>query len=297
MNLYGTVFFLGYIVVFFAVLLGLAWWDRHRRRTRRPLPENLKLLRMPGEYLWRQVIQMDENDFQWFLAALVLPLTAASLLFKLLTWSLPSSPGIVLAIFLSCLASLLLLAARFMQTRFQRRADFYLGFIGERYVAEYLDPLKAVGWFIFHDVPFDGATGKFNLDHVAIGPRGIWVVETKTYRKRTPKPGRKAHEVTYEGGPIMWPWCEESDPLDQAANNAQFLRDWLKTMTGRPYEVSAVIAIPGYLVVERKLGSVRLINPKNIEGVLTSQRNATLAPPDIDLVRRQLEAKCRDVEC
>lgn len=36
-----------------AVLVGVIWWDRRRRRTRHPLPENLKLLRMPGEYLWR----------------------------------------------------------------------------------------------------------------------------------------------------------------------------------------------------------------------------------------------------
>ncbi len=53
MQIDGLLFFLGYAVVFAAVLVGVTWWDRRRRRTRHPLPENFKLLRMPGEYLWR----------------------------------------------------------------------------------------------------------------------------------------------------------------------------------------------------------------------------------------------------
>ncbi len=65
MNTYGLLFFLAYAVVFAAVLVGVTSWDRRRRRTKQPLPENFKLLRMPGEYLWRQVVHRDETDLQW----------------------------------------------------------------------------------------------------------------------------------------------------------------------------------------------------------------------------------------
>ncbi|MGH7967850.1 MAG: nuclease-related domain-containing protein [Limisphaerales bacterium] len=296
MNTHGLLFFLAYAVVFAAVLIGIIWWDRRRRRTRHPLPENLKLLRMPGEYLWRQVIHGDETEMQWFLGALVLPLLAGALVLQALAWCFPRSTTFVLIVSLISFVFSLLLCARFLQTRLQRRADDYLGFIGERYVAEWLDPLKAAGWFLFHDVPFDGATGKFNIDHVAVGPGGIWVVETKTRRKGQAKPGRKEHEVVFEGGDVIWPWFEESDSLHQAANNARDLADWLNKMTGKTYPVSPVLAIPGYSVVERKLGPIRLANPKNLQAVLTSSRNPVLSQLDIDLIRRQLEAKCRDVE-
>jgi hypothetical protein len=74
------------------------------------------------------------------------------------------------------------------------------------------------------------------------------------------------------------------------------MRDWLEKMTGKKFTVAAVIAIPGYYVTERHLGPVRVANPKNLPRVLVGKGSVVLAQADIDLVRRQLEAKCRDVE-
>lgn len=296
MNTHGLIFFLGYAVVFVAVLSGVTWWDRRHRRTRHPLPENLKLLRMPGEYLWRQVIHRDETEIQWFLGALILPLVAGGLVLQAMAWCFPSSTTLVLVLSLTSFAFFLLLGVRFLESRLQRRSHDYIGFIGERYVAEWLDPLKAAGWFLFHDVSFDGAAGKFNLDHAAVGPRGIWVVETKIRRKGRPKPGRKAYEVEFDGRQVIWPWWEESESPQQATDNARFLGEWLKTMTGKSYPVSAVLAIPGYSVIERAIKPIRVANPKNLPDVLTAPINPILPKEDIDLIRRQLEAKCRDVE-
>ena len=67
-------------------------------------------------------------------------------------------------------------------------------------------------------------------------------------------------------------------------------------MLGKTYPVSAVVATPGYCVTERKLGSVRVANPKLLPDVITSPRNPILPASNIDLIRRQLEAKCRDIE-
>ena len=50
MNINASLGFILYVVVFFGTLLGVVWWDHRKRRTRRPLPEDLKLLRMPGGY-------------------------------------------------------------------------------------------------------------------------------------------------------------------------------------------------------------------------------------------------------
>ena len=189
-----------------------------------------------------------------------------------------------------------LICARWCQGRLQRWADDYLGFFGERYVAEWLDPLKAEGWFIFHDVPCEGATGRFNLDHVAVGPGGLWVVETKTRRKGRARPGFKEHEVVFDGKQIVWPWCEDKDALKQALNNSRWLREWLAKMTGKAFEVASVLTFPGYYVTAKKLGHVRVANPKVLPQVLNSQGTAMLAAGDIDLIRRQLEERCRNVE-
>lgn len=52
------------------------------------------------------------------------------------------------------------------------------GIVGEKTVARYLNQLPE-NYFIFNDVKFPGSYG--NLDHVVIGPNGIFVIETKNY--------------------------------------------------------------------------------------------------------------------
>ena len=67
-------------------------------------------------------------------------------------------------------------------------------------------------------------------------------------------------------------------------------------MTGQEYDVSAVLTFPGYCVIERKLGPVRVVNPKVLPQVLTGRGKEMLGSGAIDLVHRQLEGKCRNVE-
>jgi hypothetical protein len=296
MNMTGFLFLAVYLLVFLAALVGMVWWDRRKRRTKPPLPENLRLLRMPGEYLWRRVIRNDESELQWLGAFGLLPILVGAGVLQVVAWCLRSSPLIGLVVALIVFLASLLLCVRWYQRRLQRRADDYLGFFGERYVAEWLDPLKAEGWFIFHDIQCAGATGKFNLDHVAVGPGGVWVVETKTRRKGVGRPGLKAHEVHSDGQRIIWPSGDDAESLEQASDNARWLRDWLAKVTGKSIEVAAVVAVPGYCVIEKKLGAVRLANPKVLPQVLVSRGKNVLTEDDIDVIRRQLEEKCRDVE-
>jgi len=292
----GVLFLVGYLFVFFAVLVGMVWWDRRQRKTKPPLPENLRLLRMPGEYLWLRVIRNDEADFQWLGAAALIPILVGAGVLQFVSWCFRSSPFTGLFVSLIIFLASLLLCVRWCQRRLQRRADDYLGFFGERYVAEWLEPLKAGGWFIFHDIQCAGATGKFNLDHVAVGPGGVWVVETKTRRKGRSRPGLKAHEVLFDGQRIIWPSVDDTESLEQAFDNARWLQDWLAKVTGKSIEVAAVVAVPGYCVIEKRLGAVRLANPKVLPQVLVSRGKNVLTEDDIDVIRRQLEEKCRDVE-
>jgi len=296
MNLTGIPFVAGYVGVFFAALVGMIWWDRRRSRTRKPFPEDLKLLRMPGEYLWRRVVENDEADMQWGLLVMTVPLLISGVILYLLGTFFQTSLVVGLLIAFVILVFSLLLCARWFQERLRRRANDYLGFFGERYVAEWLDPLKADGWYIFHDVPCTGASGKFNLDHVAVGPGGVWVVETKTRRKGRARQGFKEHEVLFDGEQIIWPWGEDRKALRQASNNADWLKDWLKKMTGKEFPVWAVLTFPGYKIKEAKLGEVRVVYTKGLRGVVISHGKDVLHEEDIDLICRQLEERCRDVE-
>jgi len=51
---------------------------------------------------------------------------------------------------------------------------------GEEHVGEILDGLRDDGWFAIHDV----STGRGNIDHILIGPAGIFTIETKSHPGR-----------------------------------------------------------------------------------------------------------------
>jgi hypothetical protein len=48
---------------------------------------------------------------------------------------------------------------------------------GEEVVGEILEKMSADGWHVIHDVSF----GRGNIDHIAIGPGGVFAVETKSH--------------------------------------------------------------------------------------------------------------------
>ena len=55
-----------------------------------------------------------------------------------------------------------------------------IGAEGERKTAAYLAGLDAAGFIVRHDRRVPGYGG--NVDHIALGPTGVWVIETKSYR-------------------------------------------------------------------------------------------------------------------
>jgi hypothetical protein len=54
---------------------------------------------------------------------------------------------------------------------------------GERLTAKALQPLEADGWVLLNDLPLPGSK-LANIDHVLIGPPGVFVIETKNYKGR-----------------------------------------------------------------------------------------------------------------
>ncbi len=63
--------------------------------------------------------------------------------------------------------------------RLHRAADMWeRGAEGERRTAEALAALPAHEWTVFHDVPWPGRP-RANVDHVAVGPTGIFVIDSK----------------------------------------------------------------------------------------------------------------------
>lgn len=65
------------------------------------------------------------------------------------------------------------------------------GAVGEERVAEFLDGLREVGVVSLHDRRIPGS--KINIDHIAVTPWGVWVIDAKRYLNKRP-------EMVLEGG-------------------------------------------------------------------------------------------------
>jgi hypothetical protein len=286
-----------YVLLFMFAIIGIALW-RSRQRNERP-PVAFKLLRGPGETLRRRVQKFDENLPFTMLWAALLPLAPGLLVLQGLIKFAPKTPlipGLALSFAAWLLASLI--TGKWVYSKFVRYRNDHLGHMGERAVAEALSPLLSEGFRIFHDVPAKGAQKEFNLDHVVVGATGVYLIETKTRRKGRAVKGRKEHEVTFDGNRLIWPWGEDRSGLDQATGEAAWLSAWIRQLTNITVMPKPIVALPGWKVLEKTLGAVRVLNHKNLASCIRGRagKDPVLDLQQIDLIARQLDQVCRDVE-
>jgi hypothetical protein len=174
-----------------------------------------------------------------------------------------------------------------------------LGFDGERYVAEELNQLMRQGYRVFHDFVVDWKPGcQFNIDHVLVGPDGVFVVETKTRsKKRDPGSGNKlGYQVEFDGEAIRFPggpWSTAE--IDQAKGAAKELRNWLKRSGQSWVEVRALVAIPGWWVEAENLASSGVQPVKGLATRIPGLGRVRLNPGQIQTIGDCIETHCRNL--
>jgi hypothetical protein len=109
---------------------------------------------------------------------------------------------------------------------------------GELHVAEILDDLRSIGYHAFHDLVGDG----YNIDHVVVGPAGVFAIETKFRSGDGVIEYRNGEGLFLSGRKIDE---EERDPLKQARGSARSVRKQLKEHAGRNIWTKAVLVYVG----------------------------------------------------
>lgn len=122
----------------------------------------------------------------------------------------------------------------------KRVRQLKLGRDGERVVAQYLEWFRTLNFFVFHDVP----SGDANVDHVLIGPQGVFTIETKTHTK----PQRGECKVTVVDGVVRANGLViDRNPIVQAKAQAGWLRNFLAESQFN-VRVWPVVVFPGWFV-------------------------------------------------
>lgn len=310
-------FALGYLGLFAGTVFLILFLRARSRQDRAPFPDNTRLLRASGESLLRRLTEINDKLLDQFVLTLGLPAVAYGALLYLAARLRDAYPIFSYTLISLGLVGLLVafyLGARRLVALIDRRRNTRLGYFGERIVAEHLEPLKTVGHRVFHDLPAgDGAeaaegadparSGLATIDHVVVGPAGVFAIETKTRRKGRARVGFMAHEIIYDGNALAYPWGEDQHGLDQAHRQAEWLGRYLENQLGRPTPVYALLVFPGWTVLRKGRGAVHALAPRELmdfigrpTGDAVGIGSPRLDPAGMEAVVRELESRCRDVE-
>ena len=256
------------LLVPFVLLLGVVYirrWYIDRKKERSPISE--KLLRPAGESLRLKIEELNERFGPAF-------------------FSILAGPGLFL-LGVSGLAN----------TGLKRLANdlrnYNLGFHGERAVAEEINQLMRDGCFVYHDLPMEPYG---NIDHVIVASSGVYAVETKTRRKRKAPDGKKDHVVFYDGDSLEYPHCRDVHGLQQAKQQADRLRVFLKKAVGEEVQVTPILTLPGWFITNRVRPELQVVTPKVIRRVVLNHGSQNLSSELMQRIAHQIEQKCRDVE-
>ncbi|MDY0814038.1 nuclease-related domain-containing protein [Kitasatospora purpeofusca] len=139
------------------------------------------------------------------------------------------------------------------------RSELSKGLDGEKLVGGLLDGLRAYGWYVLHAVPLPSGA---DIDHVVIGPPGVFTVNTKHHPDAMVWVGDKRITVNRNS----YPYIEKSSL--EGSRTAELLHRWC----GLAVPVHPVIAVVGARTLTQK-GSpgVDVVDGTRIAGVLGSR--------------------------
>lgn len=204
-------------------------------RTKSPLKGGL--LRVPGQSLDEEI-----EDQKWGDMGSAVFLTWGLGFAALLDWFhfFELAPRLPLITTLAFLVSLVMAVRTVVKTKRHLR-NLRLGRDGERAVGQYLEDHREDHWRVLHDIQGEG----FNVDHMVICDRGLFVVETKTWSK----PEKGEAKLYFDGRTVSGPHIPKTEaPIIQARSAAKWVADRVVERTGRRFKVVPIVAFPGWYV-------------------------------------------------
>ncbi|RUO90754.1 NERD domain-containing protein [Corallococcus sp. AB018] len=131
---------------------------------------------------------------------------------------------------------------------------------GEERVGRLLEPLRAQGWFIQHDVRI-GQNGA-NVDHLVIGPPGVYVINTKFLRQKV-----------WVGGDVIKVGGSNKDYVRKGEAEAKRVREKLLAATRRRslWVQSLLVFVDAELVVREPPRNVPVLGDHELVTALLAQ--------------------------
>ena len=272
-------------------MLGVLKVLRRRIRLKSLRPSfKQSLLRIPGGSLLRALDNLNAQIHLYLVGVLILPLILYSALISYAYFRAeqPALSAIWISAIIGCLVLGYLI---FNLTKLSsRRKRIRLGYEGELAVGQELNHLMGQGYLVYHDFPAD----TFNIDHIIVGEKGVFAVETCTRLAGSAGTGGPEATVTYDGRMLVYADKSDYETIEQAEQQADWLSQWLGTATGEPIAVRAVVALPGWVVKRTSADGIPVVNPGQFASLFEHIKPRPMSEPMLTRIREQLESKCRN---
>jgi hypothetical protein len=244
------------------------------------------MLRSPGESLWEQIEDKKLDIDTHLTMVAIVPL-------MLYISYLQSSKTIVNAAILLIVGVLTTsIVAYKLINLIKAKNKLSLGYDAELSVGQELNALMRDGYYVFHDFPAEN----YNIDHVVVGPTGVFAIETKGRTKPIQKDGKSEFKIKYDGKQLIFPTWVETKPLEQAKRQAGSLQKWLSSAVGEQVEVKAILAIPGWYIERTSNQGIIVINGKNPLTIIGKTNGIEFNKKLIAQISHQLDQRCRTVK-
>ena len=238
-------------------------------------------LNLPGRSLTLRLIELLSKRAVLYAYSISLLCIAAA------SWLQWAVGGLILPVaYTVAAAAVVILTAAFVRRQESEVRNVELGLDGEREVSDTLQEVSAdLGYRVFHSIADDG----FDIDHVLIGPAGIFVIETKTHSKRDGD-----RRVKYDGKRVLIDGREpDRDPIAQVRACSRRIGQILYERLGERVPVRGVVLYPGWFVEEADNAEVLVLAPKRLFSVLKA--NQPRRPAQDPLIVRMSEALARHI--
>lgn len=295
-----------------ATIWGGVWLKLRRREILgESAPQNERLLRPPGYHLQQEMETLDEKIVMTVIhimascaiAGMFLALSIRLVAMMIVKGAslgqliaIPNGYLVVLSVPCGFVATAWAVAACLRLFRLLDITRAYrLGLRGEQATAEALHDsrLAVAGFHVFHDVPGDG---RWNVDHVVVGPPGIFVIETKTCRRRKKKRyDQRDCDVVFDGRVLRFPWRCDDKAVAQVSDNARWLRKYIGEFSP-DIRIQPVIVVPGWYVKSQGNYAVKVMNASYLVTEYLLKEPKLYKEEQLKGVRGRLDERCRTVE-
>ena len=264
-----------------------------RRRIRlRSLRPSFKqdLLRIPGGSLLMRLDNLNEQINLYLVYVIILPLVIYSALISY-SYFQAEQPSLAVIWIASIISIALIAYMAYNLVKFlSRRKGVRLAYEGELAVGQELNQLMLHGYHVYHDFPAD----TFNIDHIIVGPKGVFAVETSTRSKGSSPNGSQEATVTYDGRMLTFADTTDFETIEQAEQQAEWLSEWLGAATGEPIAVRAIVTLPGWVVKRTSADGIPVVNPGQFASLFEHIKPRPLSETMLDRIKDKLEHKCRN---